>query len=38
MDIGAKGDIAIVAGKDSILHEEKHNKNKGFGRSESSTT
>ncbi|WP_339013918.1 hemagglutinin repeat-containing protein [Fusobacterium animalis] len=37
MNIGAKGDIAIVAGKDSILHEEKHNKNKGFGRSESST-
>ncbi|WP_261790362.1 hemagglutinin repeat-containing protein [Fusobacterium animalis] len=37
MNIGAKGDIAIVAGKDSILHEEKHSKSKGFGRSESST-
>ncbi|EGN64931.1 hemagglutinin repeat-containing protein [Fusobacterium animalis] len=37
MNIGAKGDIAIVAGKDSTLHEEKHNKSKGFGRSESST-
>ena len=37
MNIGAKGDIAIVAGKDSILHEEKHTKSKGFGRSESST-
>jgi len=37
MNIGAKGDIAIVAGKDSTLHEEKHSKSKGFGRSESST-
>ncbi|WP_249523940.1 hemagglutinin repeat-containing protein, partial [Fusobacterium nucleatum] len=37
MNIGAKGDIAIVAGKDSILHEEKHTKSKGFGRPESST-
>ena len=35
--IQAKGDIAIVAGKDSILHKEKHSKSKGFGRSESST-
>ena len=37
MNIGAKGNIAIVAGKDSTLHEEKHSKSKGFGRSESST-
>ncbi|WP_338940942.1 hemagglutinin repeat-containing protein [Fusobacterium nucleatum] len=37
MNIGAKGDISIVAGKDSILHEEKHSKSKGFGRSQSST-
>ena len=35
--IQAKGDIAVVAGKDSILHKEKHSKSKGFGRSESST-
>ena len=35
--IQAKGDISIVAGKDSILHKEKHSKSKGFGRSESST-
>ena len=35
--IQAKGDIAIVAGKNSILHKEKHSKSKGFGRSESST-
>ena len=34
--IQAKGDIAIVAGKDSVLHKEKHSKSKGFGRSESS--
>ncbi|WP_339123645.1 hemagglutinin repeat-containing protein [Fusobacterium nucleatum] len=33
--IQAKGDIAIVAGKDSVLHEEKHSKSKGFGRSSS---
>ena len=33
--IQAKGDIAIVAGKDSILHKEKHSKSKGFGRSSS---
>lgn len=32
-----KRDISIVAGKDSILHKEKHSKSKGFGRSESST-
>ena len=37
MNIGAKGDISIISGKDSILHEEKHSKSKGFGRSESST-
>jgi len=37
MNIGAKGDILIISGKDSILHEEKHSKSKGFGRSESST-
>ena len=35
--IQAKGDIAVVAGKDSISHKEKHSKSKGFGRSESST-
>ena len=35
MNIGAKGDISIVAGKDSILHEERHSKSKGFGRSSS---
>ena len=35
--IQAKGDISIVAGKDSVLHKEKHSKSKGFGRSESST-
>ncbi|WP_298971796.1 hemagglutinin repeat-containing protein, partial [uncultured Fusobacterium sp.] len=35
--IQAKGDISIVAGKDSISHKEKHSKSKGFGRSESST-
>ena len=35
--IQAKGDISIVAGKDSILHKESHSKSKGFGRSESST-
>ena len=35
--IQAKGDIAVVAGKDSILHKEKHSKSKGFGCSESST-
>ncbi|WP_338950067.1 hemagglutinin repeat-containing protein [Fusobacterium nucleatum] len=35
MNIGAKGDIDIVAGKDSVLHEEKHSKSKGFGRSSS---
>ncbi len=35
--IQTKGDIAIVAGKDSISHKEKHSKSKGFGRSESST-
>ena len=33
--IQAKGDISIVAGKDSILHEERHSKSKGFGRSSS---
>ncbi|WP_425365246.1 hemagglutinin repeat-containing protein [Fusobacterium nucleatum] len=33
--IQAKGDISIVAGKDSVLHEEKHSKSKGFGRSSS---
>ena len=33
--IQAKGDIAVVAGKDSILHKEKHSKSKGFGRSSS---
>ena len=33
----AKGDISVVAGKDSILHKESHSKSKGFGRSESST-
>ncbi|WP_338964391.1 hemagglutinin repeat-containing protein [Fusobacterium nucleatum] len=33
--IQAKGDISIVAGKDSILHKEKHSKSKGFGRSSS---
>ncbi|WP_338947470.1 hemagglutinin repeat-containing protein [Fusobacterium nucleatum] len=33
--IQAKGDIAIVAGKDFVLHEEKHSKSKGFGRSSS---
>ena len=37
MNIGAKGDISIISGKDSILHEEKHSKSKGFGRSELST-
>ena len=37
MNIGAKGDISIISGKDSILHEEKHSKSKGFGRSQSST-
>ena len=30
MDIGAKGDIAIVAGKDLTLHQEKHSKSKGI--------
>ena len=35
--IQAKGDISVVAGKDSILHKEKHSKSKSFGRSESST-
>ena len=35
--IQAKGDISVVAGKDSILHKESHSKSKGFGRSESST-
>ena len=33
--IQAKGDISIVAGKDSILHEERHSKSKGFSRSSS---
>ncbi|WP_338948760.1 hemagglutinin repeat-containing protein [Fusobacterium nucleatum] len=33
--IQAKGDISIVAGKDSVLHKEKHSKSKGFGRSSS---
>ncbi|WP_083232301.1 hemagglutinin repeat-containing protein [Fusobacterium massiliense] len=33
--IQAKGDISIVAGKDSILHKESHSKSKGFGRSSS---
>ena len=33
--IQAKGDIAVVVGKDSILHKEKHSKSKGFGRSSS---
>ena len=33
--IQAKGDIAVVAGKDSISHKEKHSKSKGFGRSSS---
>jgi len=37
MNIGAKGDISIISRKDSILHEEKHSKSKGFGRSELST-
>ncbi|WP_338973115.1 hemagglutinin repeat-containing protein [Fusobacterium nucleatum] len=35
MNIGAKGDISIISGKDSILHEERHSKSKGFGRSSS---
>ena len=35
--IQAKGDISVVAGKDSILHKESHSKSKDFGRSESST-
>jgi len=30
MDIGAKGDIAIVAGKDLTLHQEKHSKSRGI--------
>ena len=33
--IQAKGDISVVAGKDSILYKEKHSKSKGFGRSSS---
>ncbi|MBQ3437254.1 MAG: hemagglutinin repeat-containing protein, partial [Fusobacterium sp.] len=37
LDINAKEDINIVAGKNTTLHEERHGKSKGFGRSSSST-
>ncbi|KDE74917.1 hemolysin, partial [Fusobacterium necrophorum BFTR-2] len=37
VNLSAKGNIDIVAGKNTTLHQEEHHKSKSFGRSSSST-